>query len=39
LDVAKRELAAETEFDRAVINHDVSETADILLEFARSNPS
>ena len=37
LEVAKIELAAEAEFDYAVVNHEVSDTADTLLDFARSH--
>jgi guanylate kinase len=38
LEVAKIELAAESEFDVAVVNHEVGETAQTLLDFARSHP-
>lgn len=37
LEAAKIELAAEAEFDYAVTNHDVSQTAETLLDFARSH--
>lgn len=37
LEVAKLELAAEAEFDVAVVNHEVIETAETLLDFARSH--
>ncbi len=37
LEVAKIELAAEAEFDVAVTNHEVKQTAQTLLDFARSH--
>jgi guanylate kinase len=37
LEVAKIELAAEAEFDSAVVNHEVGQTAETLLDFARSH--
>lgn len=37
LEVAKIELAAESEFDTAVVNHEVKQTAQTLLDFARSH--
>jgi guanylate kinase len=37
LEVAHVELAAESEFDIALVNHDVIETAETLLDFARTH--
>jgi len=38
LETAHTELAAETEFDVAIVNHSVEHTGQTLLEFARSHP-